>query len=556
MKLMHLSIKARLGLVVTLSCVALTLVGMAGFNGVQQVSATLDGMADRDVPALGTLSTLRSTELGLVAATLGTTTWQNVGFAQQQYRAIVERKQALLADLGRSWSAYARLPKSADEAQDWQKLQAGWQQFSGLDAQLTAMIGQLAENDDPAATPALYEKYFKLITPWNEAKAPVETALDTLVKRSQARAAVAKADSAAVRSRAERIMTVAAGIAMAMLLLLSGYLVRSISRSLGQMRSTILTVAAESDFTLRAPILQRDETGEAAEAFNRLLAALQASLQSVLQNAGHLSELAGDAAEASRQVSAGSARQNEVAGMMAAAMQQMTVTVAQIADHAQLAASQASEAAQFAASGARTIAGSLEQLAAIEQDVSAANRTVTALRDNAARIAPVMQVIGEVADQTNLLALNAAIEAARAGEAGRGFAVVADEVRKLAERTTASAREINEMIETIDRSSQLAVTDMASVVQRVQEGRQASGDVARCIEDIAASAGRVTTAVGEISSALNEQNTAAAQVAGQVEQVTSVSEENHGVAARTASLAKSLASLAGSLQAQTGQFRV
>ena len=553
---MRMSIKARLGLVVLLSCAALALVGVAGFGGIQRVSGALNGIADRDVPALGTLSTLRSAELELVAETLGTTTWQNVGFAQRQYKAIVERKQLILKDIRHSWDAYARLPKSADEAQAWQTLQTQWQQFAKLDTQITGVIGEMAENDDPAAMPPLYEKYFKLVSAWTQAKEPVQAALDTLMKHSLARTEVAKRDSESVRARAVEMMAIAAGCAVLVLLVLSGYLVRSISGSLSQIRSTILTVASQSDFTVRAPITHRDETGEAAEAFNRLVAALQGSLQSVLQNAGHLSELAEDASEASRQVSSGSARQSEVAGVMAAAMEQMTVTVAQIADNAQLAASQASEAAHFAASGAKTIAGSLTQLAAIEEDVTAANRTVTELREHAARIAPVMQVIRDVAEQTNLLALNAAIEAARAGEAGRGFAVVADEVRKLAERTTASAREINEMVELIDQSSRLAVADMASVVERVEEGRQASGSVARCIEDIASSAGRVTTAVGDISIALDEQNIAATQVAGQVELVARVSEENHGVATRTASLAKALASLAGSLQAQTGQFRV
>jgi len=168
----------------------------------------------------------------------------------------------------------------------------------------------------------------------------------------------------------------------------------------------------------------------------------------------------------------------------------------------------------------------------------------------------IMQVIQDVADQTNLLALNAAIEAARAGEQGRGFAVVADEVRKLAERTRKSAGEINGMIQSMEAASGNAVAEMNSVMDLVAEGTSLSGQAAECMTDIQNGSQRVVDAVKGISDSVEEQNATTQDISRRIEAVAQMSEGNSVAAGETAKVSLELDQLASSLIAAMKNFRI
>jgi methyl-accepting chemotaxis protein len=188
--------------------------------------------------------------------------------------------------------------------------------------------------------------------------------------------------------------------------------------------------------------------------------------------------------------------------------------------------------------------------------VNEAAGTIRELENYSNEISAIINVIREVADQTNLLALNAAIEAARAGEQGRGFAVVADEVRKLAERTTESTHTIANVIEKVQAGARRAAQEMENGVARVNGGVELAHQAGHSITGIQVGAERVAVAVDDIGSALDEQATAGQEIARGVERIAGMAEENSASVRQTSAAAERLHDLAGELERSVARFRV
>jgi methyl-accepting chemotaxis protein len=285
------------------------------------------------------------------------------------------------------------------------------------------------------------------------------------------------------------------------------------------------------------------------ESLRRIIGQIHQVVQEVAQDAGKMSVV-------SRQVSVGSDRQSEAATSMAAAVEEMTASVGHVAANADGARGMAAEARSLSEESGEIVKNAIVEINGIADSFNHSTALIQELSKQTGQISSIANVIKEIADQTNLLALNAAIEAARAGEQGRGFAVVADEVRKLAERTAKSTQEITTTIATIQSGTHGAVQGMDEGSAQVSRGVSMAAKAGASMAQIEVSTSKVLDAAAEISSALSEQNAASNLIAQNVERIALMAEENDMAVKEVAKAAQRLEGLAGSLKASVGMFRI
>ena len=540
--LSHLKIGTRLTILTVLMALFMSVIGIIGLRA---TSAAVSGLKtvyeDRTVPLIDLgkiLDNVHRIRVGAVTATSAS--------SQDVVKEAIGRIQQRDQEIGALWSKYMATTLTPEEKQLADAFGQQWKIYQeSRDRTMSfASAGDFeaarenAKNDAGPKYSAAHETLFKLIE----------------LQGSVAKEEFDRAQASYAMERAISIGAIVGGVAFG--LLLAWRIIRSITGPMNQMRATIAEVEKSGDFTRRVPVSAQDEVGQTAQAFNNLMAELQQALGKVLVSVGQVSGSAQTLSGSSQQVASSSTHQSEATSSMAAAVEEMTVSINHVSDSARQALEISQKTGQLSSQGGGIIHDTVREMNQIAETVRQTAQTIEELGQHSNQISSIVQVIKDVADQTNLLALNAAIEAARAGEQGRGFAVVADEVRKLAERTTKATEEITRMIATIQDSAQAAVSTMGAAVTQVGGGvvlAQQAGDAINQIRD---GAEQVVHVVNDISSALTEQSAASNDIAGQVETVAQMTEENSAAAAETASAASHLGDLANTMQAAVSRFKI
>ena len=332
---------------------------------------------------------------------------------------------------------------------------------------------------------------------------------------------------------------------------------RRIFRPLQQMAERMEDVAqGEGDLTRRLDVPPDREVAELAMSFNTFMDKLQSVMVSIAENIQNLAAAGEELSVTSRQQTEGAGQQKDQTQQVATATQQMNAVVQQVTEISNRASEAAARAAASARNGGKVVEETLTRMQSIASSTGTAEEKIEFLRQQSEQIGRIIGVIDEIADQTNLLALNAAIEAARAGEQGRGFAVVADEVRKLAERTVTATKEITEMISGVQSGTEAAVSAMHVGTGEVSLGVSATRKAGDCLREIITISDQVGEMVAHIAASTMQQASATEDVNQSTAKIADIAAASASGALQATKALEDLARLAADVQQQIGQFRL
>ena len=409
----------------------------------------------------------------------------------------------------------------------------------------------LRANQDPEAVDFILKQF----APSNNA---YMTALEAMAVFQSGKMDEGKGDALAAIASANTIMgwvslvSLVAGIGIA--LLLAAQIVKPLRQAVGMAERI-----AEGDLCPVQGVDVRDgrcETRQLLAALESMRLRLNDAFQEIRSSAGYVADSAAQLSSMSEQVAVSAQRQAESTSSAAATLEELTVSINHVADNAHDASDQANQAGSLARRGNDDVGDAAQRILAVNHSVEATAGEMATLTREVQEIGNIVTVIRDVADQTNLLALNAAIEAARAGEAGRGFAVVADEVRKLAERTTVSAQEITRMVSAIQQNAGQVVGSMAQSRQSVDGVSASAGRTTEIMQQVQLSADAVLQAISNINGALTEQRGASQELAKGMETVAQMAEENSATVEELATTSGQLMGLSQTLQGVVARFRL
>jgi methyl-accepting chemotaxis protein len=533
----------RILLIAIVSLIGMAAIAISGHIGLQHsVEAMDDVYKDRVVPLRDIKKIADLYAVGIVDSSHKARDG-NVSLSQAS-RQIQQAEK----EIGALWSDYLKTTLTPDEkklTEEIEKLRAA------SDRSINRLITVLAADDTEGLTGFIRTELYPAIEPLsNKFNELIELQLD-----------VAKADyeeSLETKEITDAVDIVVILAAASLCVGLALTVARQINRELG---GEPAEVAGRVGNIAAGNLHERIEVRQGFE--NSMLAAVErmrASLNGIISQIRAGAEQLGADAEAMSsnggKVMEAVNVQNEATSAIAAAVEQMSVNVGQISDSAADASRHSKESSATVERGIEVMRHSLESMDVIMRDAEAVAGNIRNLAGKSSEIGEIINVIKGVADQTNLLALNAAIEAARAGEAGRGFAVVADEVRKLAERTAQSTSEIVAMVEAIQNSTQSTLEDTESNRARVSEGVQFANDTGASMQEVKNRIAETLASVNAITEALSEQSATSQQIGRDIERIAQMSDENAAAVASFNGTAADVKTLAESLNGLVRNFRL
>lgn len=360
-------------------------------------------------------------------------------------------------------------------------------------------------------------------------------------------------------SRAAMIKTAGVMVAIVIaIVVLTYFLLRSmVLKPINEMMLISKDIAqGEGDLTKRVPVHGSDEISTLGGYFNMFIEKLQKMISKVAHVTDKVASASVELSATAEEISKGTDTLTSRASQTAAAVEEMNATVSQVAQNSGKAATLAQETVKTAKDGGSVVSDTISGMQQLSDAVSSSATIISELGKSSDQIGEIVRVIEDIADQTNLLALNAAIEAARAGEQGRGFAVVADEVRKLAERTTKATKEIGDMIRQIQQDTRGAVESMQQGTVKVTSGVDLVNRTGEALSRIVEMVSESADMIRQIAVASEEQSVATQQIANDIENVAKVTKESASGANESAKASHDLSQLATELQGIVGSFKL
>jgi len=370
--------------------------------------------------------------------------------------------------------------------------------------------------------------------------------------------AVGKATSDNNKSIIKNATLLMIGLAIAGVILALGlglFISRGVTRPLAS-GVVIARRLADGDLTVDVTVESKDETGQLMEAMQAMVKNLRDMITNTVDISTNIASASNQLQSTAQQIATGAEEVAAQTSTVATASEEMAATSSDIARNCTMAADASQHSANAANAGAVVVQETITGMNVIAERVRQTSSTIEALGLRSEEIGDIVGTIEDIADQTNLLALNAAIEAARAGEQGRGFAVVADEVRALAERTTKATKEIGAMIKAIQNETKVAVKAMEEGVNEVEKGAASSQKSGQALKEILDRISEVSMQVSQIATAAEEQTATTNEVTSNVHQITEVIHQTASGAEETASAAAQLAKQAENLQNLISRFKL
>jgi methyl-accepting chemotaxis protein len=530
-------------------------IGVVGYTGISGVHDNVEEVAVVRLPSIEGLYRMQVGATDVLAS--------NEAIMIESFDA-----SKLAAELGKLSKAfdlfelglkqYEPLPQTPDEARLWTAfvpVKKDWQQAAKeLDTHWKSYLDAVKRNDTQTAATLLKQGSSMVVAAAPKFDA-VRDQLEGLIAINNEIAANQLAASRAIFTADVWKLSIGVGIAMLLAAGMGVWFSRTLRRSFRDVSNTLCLIA-KGDLTRQLDQQRKDEFGELAVHFNASIASLRSVIVEVNATSQQVAAASTEIAASAEEMAAGMTRQTQETTQTSAAVTEMSSSVGEIAAKASQTALQAKQSGELARTGGEAVANVVREIEQVNQIVGQAADIITSLGNKSEQIGRIVGVINDIADQTNLLALNAAIEAARAGEHGRGFAVVADEVRKLAERTTVATKEVSESIASIRTETQRAVGQIAEGTSKVRQSVDSASKAGAGMTSIVESSRSVTDLIQSIAAAAEEQSAATEQVSRAVQTVAAVARESASGASQASEAAGSLSSKAEQLRALIGRFKV